>query len=66
MMTPATYSAANSAGIHPANSFVKNSQPRKAIENGLTSQFTKRVTNRPVGRRPTPRIDAKSIFSIIG
>jgi hypothetical protein len=37
-----------------------------AIENGFTSQFTKTVTNRPVGRRPTPRIDGRSIFSIIG
>ena len=36
------------------------------MENGFTSQFTNRVTSSPFGRRPTPRIDAKSIFSIIG
>jgi hypothetical protein len=32
----------------------------------LTSQFTNSVTNSPLGRRPTLRIDPKSTFIIIG
>ena len=66
MMTPAMYSLASSGPIHGVNTWRKKSQPRKAIENGFTSQFTTRVTTSPPGRLPTPLIDAKSILSIIG
>ncbi len=34
--------------------------------NGLTSQFTKHVMSRPLGRLPTPGTDAKSTLSIMG
>ena len=66
MMTPAMYSLASSGPIQGVKTWRKKSQPRKAIENGFTSQFTTRVTASPPGRFPTPRIDAKSILSIIG
>ena len=66
MITPAMYWLASSGPIHGVNTWRKNSQPRKAMEKGFTSQLTTRVTPRPAGRLPTPRIDAKSILSIIG
>jgi hypothetical protein len=66
MTTPAMYSLASSGPIQGVKTWRKNSQPSSAIENGLTSQFTTSVTARPPGRFPTPRIDAKSIRSIIG
>ena len=49
MMTPAMYSLASSGPIHGRKRCLKNSQPKKAIENGLTSQLTKIVTTRPPG-----------------
>ena len=36
------------------------------MENGLTSQFTARVTARPAGLRPTFRMEVKSTFIIMG
>ncbi len=36
------------------------------MENGFTSQFTKRVMKRPRGRRPTWRMAPKSTFIIMG
>ena len=44
----------------------KKSQPKNAIENGFTSQFTTTVMSSPFGRRPTRTIEPKSILSIIG
>ena len=44
----------------------KKSQARNAIENGLTTQFTNKVTSKPRGLCPTRRIDAKSTFIIMG
>ena len=66
MMTPAMYCPASSGPIHGEKTCRKKSQPKKAIEKGFTSQLTKSVTKRPRGFRPTPAIDFKSIFSIIG
>jgi len=44
----------------------KKSHPMNAMENGLTSQFTKRVTINPLGFLPTWTIEPKSTLSIIG
>mgnify|MGYP003334723568 CR=1 FL=1 len=55
MMVPAMYWSASAAGIHDAKSTRKNSQAMAAIENGLTTQLTKSVTNRPRGRRQIGR-----------
>ena len=60
---PATYWSASSGPIQGGNTWLKKSQPRKAIENGFTSQFTKSVTE-DAGRLPTPD-HAKSILSMI-
>lgn len=38
----------------------------KAIEKGFTSQFTNRVTTKPIGRSPTLRTARKSTFIIMG
>ena len=60
------YWPASAVGIQAANTCRKNSQAMNAIENGFTSQLTKSVTNRPRGRLPTCRMEAKSTFIIIG
>ena len=60
------YCPASSGPIHGEKTCRKKSQPKKAIENGLTSQLTKSVTRSPRGLRPTLRIDRRSILSIIG
>ena len=44
----------------------KNTHEIRAIENGLTSQFTKRVTASPRGFLPTSRMAPKSTLIIIG
>ena len=66
MITPAMYSLARSGPMRGANTCRKNTHPSNAMEKGFTSQFTTSVISRPFGRRPTPRMDAKSIRSIIG
>jgi hypothetical protein len=60
------YWSASDGGIHGLNRYRKKTQAMSAIENGLTSQLTKSVTNSPRGRRPTSRIAPKSTFIIIG
>jgi len=45
---------------------LKKSHPRNAMENGLTTQFTKRVTRRPPGFLPAVFRLVRSIRSIIG
>ena len=40
MITPARYSAESAGGIQWANSFVKKSHPRKAMENGMRNLRT--------------------------
>ncbi len=66
MMTPAMYWLASSCPMSGRKRWRKNSQPKNAIENGLTSQLTTIVMNSPFGFLPTRAIDAKSILSIIG
>ncbi len=66
MIVPAMYWSATAGGMSPEKTCLKKSQPRKAIENGLTSQFTKSVTQRPFGFFRTPAMLVKSILSIIG
>jgi len=66
MIAPAMYWSASAGMIQAAKTCPKNSPARRAMENGLTSQLTRRVTNSPRGRFPTFRTDAKSTFIIIG
>ena len=66
MMAPAMYWSARAGEMRPEKTCLKKSHARKAIENGLTSQFTKSVTRRPFGFFRTPRMLVKSILSIIG
>jgi hypothetical protein len=66
MMHPAMYWSASAGEIHGLKSRRKNTHAISAIENGLTSQFTKSVTKRPRGRRPTLRIAPKSTFITMG
>jgi len=44
----------------------KKSHPMSAIEKGVTSQFTNRVTSKLRGWRPAVRMEAKSPFIIMG
>ena len=60
------YWSARAGGMRPEKTCLKKSQARKAIEKGLTSQFTKSVTRRPLGFFLTPTMLVKSILSIMG
>ena len=57
MITPAMYWLASSRPISGRKRWLKNSQPRNAIENGFTSQFTTIVISSPFGRRPARTIE---------
>ena len=63
---PAMYSVPVCGSTMSANSTLKNSQPSAAMVNGLISQFTTRVSSRPLGLSPTRFMAAKSIWIIIG
>ncbi len=66
MIVPAMYWSASAAPIQGARISRKETQAIAAIEKGLTSQLTRRVTSSTVGRVPTRRTDARSTFIIIG
>lgn len=66
MMQPAIYWSASAGVMNGANRNRKKAHANSAIEKGLTTQLTKSVTTRPVGRRPTFFTAEKSTFIIIG